>query len=76
MTNNDVTLRECVIEQWKFYGYDISEVMELLSEERITNKSVFSNFFHWYVDDKLMFAEWQEPDGTWSCIPYRMKEEK
>lgn len=57
MTENSTT-REGFLTQWASYGFSPKQVENLINEKRITYKNVFSDFLHWYLDGKLMFAEY------------------
>lgn len=71
MEHNDI-LREGLLIQWMSYGLTYEEVLKLIEEKRITSKNVFSDFLHWYLDDKVMFAEYIDlKSNEYQYIQYR-----
>lgn len=73
MTDGSMT-REGFLKQWSDYGYPPEKVKQLINEGRITSKSLFIEFAHWYVDGQLMFAEYHNKEGNYEYIPYRKRE--
>ena len=69
MTENAIT-REGFLAQWAGYGFSPEEVKNMVDSNRITSKNVFTEFLHWYLDGKLMFAEYIDKDG-YQYIRYR-----